>query len=184
MYEFCGSLAHNAANNHRDALQHFFNFSHISLYLCHNLVEKERRRGKVGRLEVLQMKKFLILSVSVAALALVGCGKKEEAAAPAAPKVEAPAAPAAEAPKAAEPAAAAPAADAMAAAPAMDASVSTMIDQLKSTAAAMTAEQKTAAVAQVRTAAEAAAKAAGKAEADMKMAGDAAEAAIKTALGM
>ena len=40
------------------------------------------------------MKKFLILSVSVAALALVGCGKKEEAAAPKAeaPKVEAPAA--------------------------------------------------------------------------------------------
>ena len=122
------------------------------------------------------MKKFLILSVSVAALALVGCGKKEEAAAP---KAEAPAAaaPAAEAPKAAEPAMAAPAM-------AIDASVQTMIDQMKAGAAAMTAEQKTAAMATIRPAAEAAAKAAGKAEADMKMAGDAAEAAAKTALGM
>jgi hypothetical protein len=135
---------------------------------------------------VFEMKKFLILFASVSALALAGCGEQKKAEAPAeAPKAEtpaAPAAPAAEAPKAEAPAA--PAADAMAAMPKMDDAMMKSIEELKAGAAAMTAEQKTAALAALRTTAETGAKAAGGDDAAVKAAGDAAEGAAKTALGM
>jgi len=65
-----------------------------------------------------KMNKTLILAAVIAAAALAACGKKEEAAAPAAPAPAA--APATEA--SADASAAAPAADASAAAPAADAS--------------------------------------------------------------
>jgi hypothetical protein len=156
------------------------------------------RRGTESPLGGIAMKKFLILAASVSALALAGCNKAEEK------KVEAPAAPAAEpaapaAAPAAEPAPAAPAAEPAPAAPAaepaapatdamapamIDPTIQASIDQMKAAAATMTAEQKTAAVAQVRSAAEAAAKASGGDDAAAKTAGDAAEAAAKSALGM
>jgi hypothetical protein len=67
---------------------------------------------------------------------------------------------------------------------AVDPSVQTMIDQLKTGAAAMSEEQKTQSLAAIRAAAEGVAKGAAKAEAEVKAAGDAAEAAAKAALGM
>lgn len=131
--------------------------------------------------------KLLMPAAVVALLAIAGCGKKEE---PAAPAATAPVtAPAETAPAAAAPAAAAPAApSAMTAAPsAMTATPTTPEEAMKAIqeqAAKLTPEQKQEAVAAARKAAEDAAKAQGLSEDQIKQAADMAESTTKQMMGL
>ena len=67
---------------------------------------------------------------------------------------------------------------------ALDPKIQTMIDGLKAKASTMSADEKTKSIADVRSTAETMAKAAGKSDADVKLMGDAAEAAAKSAVGL
>jgi hypothetical protein len=148
------------------------------------------------------MNKLIILLVSVSALSLAACGDQTaQNTTPATPPASTDASKTAAADPAKPADAAAPAADpakpavvdatkpADPAAPAasmaaLDPQIQTMIDGLKVKATTMSPEEKTKSVADVRTAAEGAAKTAGKSDAEVKAMGDAAEAAVKAALGV
>jgi hypothetical protein len=126
------------------------------------------------------MKKLVILLLSVSALSLAACGDQTaQNTPPATPPASA------DATKTTTTEAAKPAETVVpTGAMALDPTIQPMIDGLKAKAATMSPEEKTKAVADVRAAAEAAAKTAGKPEVEIKSMGDAAEVAVKAALGV